>query len=342
MEDNLIEKIKRRFFFLFHPIGFIIEVLRYKATGNEFVSKYLITSFCLIGGKLQNLASRYVAFKKVNFDLENNKTILSSTFENETKNLIKLGHCLVPNALPGTIVEEFLELAKSTKGSYREMDSGAGGNFENCFFNREKPLAVRFDYNPNELFKNQLVQDLVCDPAVLNIAQNYLGGLPVFDFVAMWWHTESATPDKHAAQYFHFDMDRIRWIKFFFYLTNVNSDSGPHTFIERSHADGGIPLNLRSKGYARLTDDEVSASFPEKMWKEFVGPRGSMIVEDTRGLHKGKHVLKGDRLLFQIQYTSSLFNKTTPKTQISRLEVGPLLNKTRSNYPEIFQQVEFV
>ena len=45
---------------------------------------------------------------------------------------------------------------------------------------------------------------------------------------------------------------------------------------------------------------------PEDM-VEIGGPRGTIFAEDTRGLHKGKHLLTGDRLLFQLEFSNSLF-----------------------------------
>ena len=64
-----------------------------------------------------------------------------------------------------------------------------------------------------------------------------------------------------------------------------------------------------------------------------------MIVEDTRGLHKGKHVEKGDRLIFQLQFTSSLFGKAIDCIQINRSDVGEKLRIAMQASPSIFQQI---
>ena len=39
--------------------------------------------------------------------------------------------------------------------------------------------------------------------------------------------------DEHAAQMFHFDMDRPKWLKFFIYINDVNEKNGPHFFIPK-------------------------------------------------------------------------------------------------------------
>jgi hypothetical protein len=41
----------------------------------------------------------------------------------------------------------------------------------------------------------------------------------------------------------------------------------------------------------RLTDEEVKAAFGDGAITTMVAPRGTILVEDTRGLHKGNVVL---------------------------------------------------
>ncbi|MEI6399325.1 MAG: phytanoyl-CoA dioxygenase, partial [Pseudomonadota bacterium] len=145
------------------------------------------------------------------------------------------------------------------------------------------------------------------------------------------------TPDKTAAQYFHFDMDRIKWLKFFIYITDVGPDNGPHSFIAKSHRSGGIPGELLQGFYKRLTDEEVFTHYGPKSRIEFTGVKGTIIAEDTRGLHKGKHVQSGDRLVFQLQYSNSLFGgeyspvkleSTKSKIFAEKLRLWPRLYST--------------
>jgi hypothetical protein len=57
----------------------------------------------------------------------------------------------------------------------------------------------------------------------------------------------------------------------------------------------------------RILDDEVKSFYKEEDVLEITGKAGSIIAVDTRGLHKGKPLVDGARLLFQIQYSNSLF-----------------------------------
>jgi hypothetical protein len=218
------------------------------------------------------------------------------------------------------------------------MDQGKG-IVEEKFFDRNSPTSVRFDYAGSDLISNKILQQIVFDESILRFAQKYLGVAPILDLVAMWWHTTYAkSPDKEAAQWFHFDMDHLKWIKFFFYITDVDENTGPHTFVARSHKSFGIPFKLRKKGYVRLTDDEVASAYSQESFKEFVGKRGTLIVEDTRGLHKGKHCISGDRLLFQLEFTASTFG-----APIEKLKMSGATSETREllkRYPHTFQMVE--
>jgi len=335
---RLAKSAFRKLAYLIHPFGLLGEVALFQLRMSKRSSKFLITTFLVLGGLPGTLLSKLVGRKRTNFEARDSSSLILDDVKVNNTELQAHGFSLVENAISKKTSEELLALSQTTKGSNRGMDSGKGFQAD-IYFNRKNPDTVRFDVDPNELFKNHIVQELACDPRILKIAQDYLGTLPILDFVAMWWHTKSPSPDKEAAQYFHFDMERLRWIKFFFYLTDVTEDSGPHIFVPKSHLDHGLPFSLRSKGYTRLEDSQVDKVFPKSSWKVFTGPIGSMIVEDTRGLHKGKHVENGDRLVFQLQFTSSLFGKVIDNIQIDKDDVGEKLKMAMQVSPSVFQQV---
>jgi ectoine hydroxylase-related dioxygenase (phytanoyl-CoA dioxygenase family) len=134
-------------------------------------------------------------------------------------------------------------------------------------------------------------------------------------------------------------MERIKWIKFFFYLTDVTEDTGPHVFVPTTQKAFGIPFSLRKKGYVRLSDTEVSEHYPSAIWKEFTGARGTLIVEDTRGLHKGKHCVSGDRLLFQLEFTSSAFGAELKPVQIRPSLNVPQMARALEEFPGVYSMM---
>jgi ectoine hydroxylase-related dioxygenase (phytanoyl-CoA dioxygenase family) len=159
----------------------------------------------------------------------------------------------------------------------------------------------------------------------------------VLDIVDMWWHTAfSRDPDKSAAQYYHFDMDRVKWLKFFFCITDVTPETGPHCFVAGSHRRGATPNALLKQGYARLSDGDVRSHFSDDKFVEFVAPRGTIIAEDTRGLHKGKHVVHGDRLMFEIEFANSLFGGALPNERLQSVR-SEKLAAVVEQYPRVYE-----
>ncbi len=68
---------------------------------------------------------------------------------------------------------------------------------------------------------------------------------------------------------------------------------------------------------------------------EFSAPRGTILAEDTRGLHKGKHVETGDRLLLQLQFSNSLFGMAYTKVTLGK-DLTEELKKQVAKYPELY------
>ena len=87
--------------------------------------------------------------------------------------------------------------------------------------------------------------------AIVSAAYRYLRCEPIFAGIKAWWSlAEPAAPDEKlsgCAQLYHADFDYPAFIKFFLYLTDVDVDNGPFTYIEGTHrekptwADGRHP-----------------------------------------------------------------------------------------------------
>ena len=93
----------------------------------------------------------------------------------------------------------------------------------------------KYDITQRDILENPTVQELLMDAGLRRVAQGFLRCAPILDLVAMWWsrpfHGIAST---EAAQLYHFDMDRIKFLKFFFYLTDVTPESGPHCYVRGS------------------------------------------------------------------------------------------------------------
>jgi hypothetical protein len=292
-----------------------------------FAYQGMVGLFCMTGGASNDALSRLLSLLYPPYQLADARGVLgdlrAENVARINRQLDEKGCYVFERRLPPDLCDRLLQFALTNRCFQRGMSDAPGPaeTREVARYPRDTPGGVRYDFNAADVINNPDVQGLMADRSILAVAQSYLRCKPIIDVMSMWWHTAySKVADKEAAQFWHFDMDRLKWLKFFIYLTDVGPDNGPHSFVAGSHRTGGIPDSLRLKGYVRLTDEEVEASYPRERFVEFTAPRGTVIAEDTRGLHKGKLVQQGDRLVLQLQFSNSLFGGYYPPSKFARVE----------------------
>ena len=306
-----------------------------------FAYQSMVSLFCLTRGYSNDLLSWVIGILKRPYRFQNVDGILGNMadqayLESITAQLREQGFYIFKKRLPDDLCDQLLHFATTHSCEMRPMDGDQSGKPVATIYHRGAPQSVRYDFDTQDLLDNVDTQKILADLSFAAVAQSYLGARPVVDVFSMWWHTAfSDKPDSAAAQYFHFDMDRPKWIKFFIYLTDVETTNGPHTFVAGSHKSGRIPSGILKKGYARLMDEEVKAVFNERDIIEFAAPRGTILAEDTRGLHKGKHVTEGDRLVLQVQFSNSLFGGYYPKARMGS-GLCDELKCTVEKFPELY------
>lgn len=313
----------------------------FQKTTPAFAYQGMVGLFCFTGGKSNDLLSSVLTFRDQKFLFKDSDGVLGNMNNEENLNkavtsLKEKGFYIFPNRLSKDLCDRLLQFGLSHPSKIRSMDKQVGFRSVEVIYDRNQSQAVRYDFDAQALLRNEDIQLILADMSFAALAQEYLGSRPIIDVLSLWWHTDySKVPDSEAAQFFHFDLDRPKWLKFFIYLTDVGPQNGPHSFVEGSHKTNAIPSSLLSKGYARLTDEEVKGIYDSSRIKEFCAPCGTIIAEDTRGLHKGKHVEDGDRLVLQIQYSNSLFGGDYPKFHIEEKRI-PELKKSMTEYPELY------
>ena len=289
-------------------------VASYNLRGNTPASAYqaFIRLFCLSRGRTNDVMNRVVRIVDRGSNLPQPSGLLGirnvQDAERAAEQIRSDGYYVFQQTLSAQMCDRLLQFALSTPARVRPMKGQRNPTAADAVYQRDKPVAARYDFRADDVINLPDVQGLMADPSLLWVAQSYLRTTPVADVTTMWWHTSfSNQPDEEAAQLYHFDMDRIQWLKFFIYLTDVDADNGPHCFIKGSHRTDGIPSALLTKGYARLQDQEVFQYFSRDAEVRFLAPKGTVIAEDTRGLHKGLELHNDDRLMLQLQFSNSLF-----------------------------------
>jgi hypothetical protein len=167
-----------------------------------------------------------------------------------------------------------------------------------------QPTQAVYHHHPQDLAILQEVKELALDPGISRIATVYFECEPVIDCVSAWWTFPlGGAADPDAAQLYHYDLDRIRWLQVFVYLTDVDKLSGPHAFIRGSHRTIGSKISRDD----RHSDDEVFSMYPRIDEVVFVAPRGTVILEDTLGFHKGLPAVAKHRFMFELELSVNHF-----------------------------------
>lgn len=298
----------------------------------------LIKLFCDTGGASSDSLSQLISMLHPPYRLPDANGVAgdldNSDLARITSDLDQRGYHVFEKRLPDELCTTLLQFASNSRCIVRLPGASETATVDK--FDASKPLGNRYDLLSGDVVNNPTVQKLMADKSFIAVAQSYLRCKPIIDVIGMWWNAASVDrPDSSAAQHFHFDMDRIKWLKFFIYLTDVTPESGPHKFIEGSHRTGGIPPRLLDKGYSRLSDEEVALFYPAEKFIEFVAPRGTIIAEDTRGLHKAQHVRRGNRLMLQLQFSNSLFGGYYPPQSVAQIS-SPALRDMQNRFPRLY------
>ena len=114
------------------------------------------------------------------------------------------------------------------------------------------------------------------------------------------------------------------------YLTDVDENTGPHSYIRGSHQGYRGAAFTRD---GRFSDEEVAAAYPKEELR-ICGPTGTVFIADTKGLHKGNPLIEGERLMFQIQFVNSLFGAPYANSKIK--DASLISEQTKSAFVKYF------
>jgi hypothetical protein len=298
--------------------------LIFKKTPN-FVHQSLVRSYCFTNGLIIIFLNYLCKIENVNFfflkkifeaNVEN-KEIQKTVFKNINFKVINeclknSGYYIFSEKISEILVNKILEFSKKHICYYYDDEGKKKFEYFDQDISKEFKSA-KYSYNVSEIY-NSFIKDLIFDATLIKIAKNYFNVTPYLSNLAMWW---SPVRDKsvdikneianQSAQFFHFDLDKIKWLKVFFYITDTDIFSGPHEYVEGSHKLFAKPKELRDLGYDRLPDGSIRKYFHKKKIKKILGSKGTVFIADTSCYHRGSPPLKNHRLLLQIEYSNSLF-----------------------------------
>ncbi len=236
------------------------------------------------------------------------------------------------------------EIEKIKLDLENEILTGSGNGFKTTYkklenYEKLKGSDKYFDsifvseVNSKLIKKKSSLYTLLKNPFFENVANSYLGSKSFINFLRVL--VSKGKDPKYfsdmqthlSANQFHFDYSHLRSVRFFIYLSDVAEEAGPHTFVKSSHEDNfKYPENKNDflkVGYRKyyngtseglIKDDWINKNFSAKDQIKFNGKKGTLIIEDTTGFHKGSNCLHGTREVLLLNYAIS--NIGNPETKL--------------------------
>lgn len=327
----MIINFKFIFYLLFLPF-FLLEILVFKFfkfKNSNLSFKAMIFYFCITGGWSNHFLHKI---------LKKRSKLTNQLYLTEIEKYNKDGFFLKENFLNKLDVNNFKNELTHLKGFW------LGDDYESKIKEslNKKIKSTKFYYNSEDLIKLKSVQKIISNNLLINLASKCLDAEPILYNINCWYSFPSTKPDIMAAQKWHFDMDRPKWVKLFFYLTDCDKDQGPHSFVKGTHKNSGIPSQIRNFGYKRINDEIILRFFDKNDIVDFTCSEGDLLFEDTRGLHKGTSLNIGKRLLFQIEFTSSLFGGDYHNTIIHKNDCSNEFKKILDLNRHTFQSIKII
>ena len=149
------------------------------------------------------------------------------------------------------------------------------------------------------------VRGVVQDDWMRAVALGYLGASARVIDCRLFWSfpargASHAELSRVAQDTFHFDLGDWGQLKFFFYLTDVDTDTGAHVYVLGSHARRR--LGHQFTPFSAKTHEQIAAAYGRDAVLPMVGPAGFGFVEDPFGFHMGAAVQRDRRLVLEVTY----------------------------------------
>lgn len=193
------------------------------------------------------------------------------------------------------------------------------------------PGCVHAYYPIETLLATPEVLRLANSPRILELVESAFGCAPTISEINCWWlrhdfdfEAAKLRHDFYVAtrKNYHRDIDDWSVLRYFVYLTDVDEEHGPHSYIPGTH---NRSLNHRrgvdfDKYYRELYNRRI----------DVIGPAGTGILMDPFGLHRGMVPVAGDRLILAISYslgTASYGAPKSPPLASTELKIDPFVNR---------------
>jgi hypothetical protein len=207
--------------------------------------------------------------------------------------------------LPDSMIEQIVEFAHAAE-CHADRDPARGFRLAERAHAESvlaKPILLAQYFNAGAACPS--IDRLAEDPLIHTIAARHLGAPPKLVSTSLWWTfpVQASLEDRMGhAHFFHRDVDDFRFVKFFFYITDVDRGDGGHVIVTGSHLEPPVLRVSDRVTLRRFEDDEIERFYGADRIVEVVGAAGTGFVENTLCVHKGLTPTRNARLLLQLEF----------------------------------------
>ncbi len=140
---------------------------------------------------------------------------------------------------------------------------------------------------------------------LLDISNTYLGMWSKLEYVDLWYTPPTPAAERRSSQRWHRDFNDRRLLKAFIYLVDVDEGTGPFEYVPGTAPGGELDAlwSWRPLGENYPPQDELGEKIADRA-VTFKGPRGTMILCNTSGFHRGGFATEKPRVLATFTYSS--------------------------------------
>ena len=210
--------------------------------------------------------------------------------------------------------------------------------------------------------KSEILKNLVLNKKIKSIVGNYFGSTPFLVGITSFITNPKPLNDFNdkdihfSAQMFHCDYSHLKFLKVFLFLSDVEiEDQGAHVFVEGSHKplrpypqernyfhNAGLRKKSNNKFWGNIKKEWIDKNFKKEDVKKFCYPKGSVLIEDTSGYHRGSPCLDGQRKVLQLYFAISSLsggwkaeNQPTISLDTNERYLLPLIKSEKEKYKKI-------
>jgi ectoine hydroxylase-related dioxygenase (phytanoyl-CoA dioxygenase family) len=259
----------------------------------------------------------------------------SSEISEAKSELVSNGFWIAPKLIDEEHLNKYQKSAESEVRNLLSSNSPSSSSVEDLhktgILSNKEMVVLGNDFVLNQ----ELVYQMATCQNILEIVGEYLGVRPILNYPDSWFSFPVPQISKMSAQNWHCDCDRIKWIKVFVYITDVSENNGPHGFVSTSHKN----WKLKTEN-SRFRDDQIRQKFHKDQIKSFTAKRGTVIFEDTRGLHKGNPLNSGHRLILQLEFSTDSFGEIHPVFKVPQ-SFSHYIEKVPFLFPRTRYEISF-